>query len=207
MDVLSENTIQSTTPSRFGLREKAVCDIPAIAFASDLIHAYPDAKIILTNRDVDAWHTSVSRTVLKARLYWLHNVLQYIDWATGLVHPVRVKLWKSLFDDDFEKNGKQSMIRHYEMVRACAKAQQREVLEAQLDDGWEPLCRFLEVDVPPEPYPRENEGGGFIPKMHERARLRLQAVGRKWLKAGSLIGMSGAVAIMAWRLLGNRAMK
>ena len=99
------------------------------------------------------------------------------------------------------------MIRHYEMVRACAKAQQREVLEAQLDDGWEPLCRFLEVDVPPEPYPRENEGGGFIPKMHERAQLRLQAVGRKWLKAGSLIGMSGAVAIMAWRLLGNRAMK
>lgn len=166
------------------------------------MQAYPDAKIILTNREVDAWHASVSRTVLQARLYWLHGVLQYIDWATGLVHPVRIKLWKSLFDDDFENNGKQSMIEHYEMVRACAKAQNRGVLEAQLDDGWEPLCRFLEVEVPQGPYPRENEGGGFVPKMHERARLRLQAVARKWLRAGWLVGMSGVVAVVAWRLMG-----
>ena len=95
------------------------------------------------------------------------------------------------------------MIRHYDMVRACAKAEGREVLEAELDDGWEPLCRFLEVEVPPGPYPRENEGGGFIPKMHERARLRLQAVAKKWLRAGSLIGVSGFVAMVAWRVLEN----
>jgi hypothetical protein len=35
---------------------QAVCDWPAVAFAKELIEAYPDAKVILTTRDVDSWH-------------------------------------------------------------------------------------------------------------------------------------------------------
>lgn len=35
---------------------QAVCDWPACAFAKELIEAYPEAKVILTNRDVDSWH-------------------------------------------------------------------------------------------------------------------------------------------------------
>lgn len=35
---------------------QAVCDWPACAFAKELIEAYPNAKVILTTRDVDSWH-------------------------------------------------------------------------------------------------------------------------------------------------------
>jgi len=35
---------------------QAVCDIPAAAFGPELIAAYPDAKVILTIRDVDKWY-------------------------------------------------------------------------------------------------------------------------------------------------------
>jgi hypothetical protein len=35
---------------------QAVCDWPACAFAKDLVEAYPDAKVILTTRNVDSWH-------------------------------------------------------------------------------------------------------------------------------------------------------
>lgn len=35
---------------------QAVCDLPAAAFAPELIAAYPNAKVILTNRDPDSWH-------------------------------------------------------------------------------------------------------------------------------------------------------
>lgn len=35
---------------------QAVSDWPAVAFAPELIAAYPDAKVILTTRDVDSWH-------------------------------------------------------------------------------------------------------------------------------------------------------
>ncbi|KAF4619068.1 hypothetical protein G7Y89_g14779 [Cudoniella acicularis] len=44
---------------------QAVCDWPAIAFAPELIAAYPDAKVILTSRSVDSWHASTLKTV-----YW-----------------------------------------------------------------------------------------------------------------------------------------
>jgi hypothetical protein len=35
---------------------QAVCDWPAACFGKELIEAYPDAKVILTNRDIDSWH-------------------------------------------------------------------------------------------------------------------------------------------------------
>ncbi|KAI4190722.1 MAG: hypothetical protein L6R41_000584 [Letrouitia leprolyta] len=156
-------------------RYSSLCDLPAIAFAPELIQAYPAAKIILTDRDPDAWYASVSRTLAVSRRYWLHDVLKHLDWATGLVHPLRIKFWQCLFDDDFEKNGKEAMKRHYDEVRSCAKIQGRRVLEMRLGDGWGPLCEFLEVEIPREAYPRENTSDGFIPKMKERARLRLLA--------------------------------
>lgn len=48
----------------FGRREfdqllghcEAVTDVPAVCFAEELIVAYPEARIILTNRDIDQWH-------------------------------------------------------------------------------------------------------------------------------------------------------
>jgi hypothetical protein len=38
---------------------QAVCDWPACAFAKELIEAYPNAKVILSTRDVDSWHAYV----------------------------------------------------------------------------------------------------------------------------------------------------
>lgn len=35
---------------------QAVCDLPAAAFAPELIAAYPKAKVVLTMRDPDSWH-------------------------------------------------------------------------------------------------------------------------------------------------------
>jgi hypothetical protein len=52
------------TQKAFGRREwdallghcQAVCDIPAVNFCEELIETYPDARIILTSRDVDEWY-------------------------------------------------------------------------------------------------------------------------------------------------------
>lgn len=158
------------------------------------MHAYPSAKVILTNREPDSWHASVSRTVLQSRRYWLHGVLQHLDWATGFVHPMRIKFWQCLFDDDFEKNGREAMAHHYAEVRSCARMQGRGVLEMQLGDGWEPLCEILGVKIPHEPYPTENASDGFIPKMKERARLRLRAVALRWAKIASTVAVVGVLA-------------
>jgi hypothetical protein len=41
---------------------QAICDWPAVAFAKELIEAYPDAKVILNTRDIDSWHAYVQST-------------------------------------------------------------------------------------------------------------------------------------------------
>ncbi|KAK5308923.1 hypothetical protein LTR93_012316, partial [Exophiala xenobiotica] len=41
----------------------AVTDVPCIDFTYELVEAYPDAKIILTTRDIDKWEESYSDTV------------------------------------------------------------------------------------------------------------------------------------------------
>ena len=143
--------------------------------------AYPDAKIILTNRDADSWHKSCANTLLQARNYWFHAVLQHFDWITGLVHPMRIKYWQCLFGDDFETNGKATMHTHYEEIRKIAHSTGRPVLELGLGDGWQPLCSFLGVGVPADPYPRENEGRDWTLKMHERAKMRTKAAAGKFL--------------------------
>ena len=35
---------------------QAVCDWPSIAFAKELIEAYPEAKVVLAGRDVNSWY-------------------------------------------------------------------------------------------------------------------------------------------------------
>ena len=155
------------------------------------MEAYPDAKIVLTHRDPNSWHKSCANTLLQARHFWLHAVLQHFDWITGLVHPLRIKYWQCMFGDDFETNGKEAMRTHNEEIRKIARTTGRQVLELGLGDGWQPLCAFLEVEVPGHAYPRENEGGNWILKMHERARMRARAAASKLLLAAAPYAVFG----------------
>ena len=36
--------------------DQAVTDFPCCMFPEELLEAYPDAKVILTNRNVDKWY-------------------------------------------------------------------------------------------------------------------------------------------------------
>jgi DNA polymerase III delta subunit len=53
----------------------AVSDVPAIAFAEDLVAAYPEAKVILVERNRDAWFNSFNEAVIGP--CWI-PVLQFI---------------------------------------------------------------------------------------------------------------------------------
>jgi hypothetical protein len=42
-----------------------------------------------------------------------------------------------------------------------------------VSDGWEPLCRFLEVDVPDTPFPRLNDSKMYIDRIMDAALMVL----------------------------------
>ena len=43
----------------------AVTDLPGSCFATELIEAYPDAKVILNVREMDAWHRSAVKSLVQ----------------------------------------------------------------------------------------------------------------------------------------------
>src|SRR5207249_1107203 len=59
--------------------------------------------------------------------------------------------YRSLHEDDF----KAAYERHNDEVRRTAPADR--FLDFDVVQGWEPLCAFLGVDVPDEPFPNVND--------------------------------------------------
>jgi hypothetical protein len=140
-------------------RSQAVTDFPAACFGPELIAAYPEAKVVLTTRDPDAWVESV-RSTLNWRyndkvLYWL----SFVDWGYRLYAPMYAMMWDRFFEGDFDKNAKLVFEKHSAELKSLVPAGR--LLEYDVREGWGPLCRFLEVDKPDQPFPSGNDKDGF----------------------------------------------
>ncbi|KAL6910112.1 P-loop containing nucleoside triphosphate hydrolase protein [Trichoderma evansii] len=154
---------------------QAVCDWPAIAFAKELIEAYPEAKVVLTNRDVDSWHASTMKTVYwrvtDGELRWLSN----FDWAASMYYPMLKKFFDTFFEGDFPNRGKDVFRKHYEEVRNLVPKDR--LLEYKVTDGWGSLCDFLGEPIPKEcPFPNVNDNSDFVTRSRRRNRNQMKNV-------------------------------
>lgn len=151
----------------------AVTDAAASCFAAELIAAYPDAKVILNVRDLDRWHASAVKNLCTAIndtwtvwLCWFHPTLWW------MYHCHQRVLWSRLFrctdstlKSGIEVNGKWIYREHCAMIKGLVP--QERLLEWDVVDGWEPLCKFLEKDVPKEDFPRTNDAAAFHHRTHD----------------------------------------
>ncbi|KAF3492329.1 uncharacterized protein GIQ15_01846 [Arthroderma uncinatum] len=155
---------------------QATTDAPGCAFVPELVAAYPEAKVVLNKRDMEKWYNSVLDTVYKAYI---------ASKAMGVDEPrfkMLGKIWEHMFGDDFHKNGKDVWVKHYQMVRDLVPADN--LLEFEAKDGWEPLCKFLEVPVPDVPYPRVNDTSNFWERYEKGTGASLEKVNELVAKAG-----------------------
>lgn len=139
----------------------AVTDMPANVFGPELIEAYPEAKVVLVERDIDAWQESWEAGFLTPSKNRLVPLLVVMDRA-GLGKMLAVVkdricpgAYKSRTPEELKVNAKDYYRDHYATIRAAAPKDR--LLEYRLGDGWEPLCEFLGMDVPDVPFPRINE--------------------------------------------------
>lgn len=178
---------------------QAVCDWPAVAFAKELIEAYPEAKVILTTRDVDSWHASTLRTVYwrvtDPELYMLH----YVSWAASMYYPMLKKFFDTFFLGDFEGRGKEVYLRHYDEVRSLVPKDN--LLEFRVQEGWEPLCKFLGEKVPMGcKFPNVNDNRDFVTRSRRRNRRQMLNVALKGLEILAVLAMCLNLVSMLWRL-------
>ena len=64
------------------------------------------------------------------------------------------------------------MDRHNEEVQRIVPAER--LLVWSVADGWEPLCEFLELPVPDQPFPRVNDSKQFSERIIDGALLAIQ---------------------------------
>ncbi|KAJ4391004.1 hypothetical protein N0V93_004617 [Gnomoniopsis smithogilvyi] len=144
-----------------------VSDIPCSIFYRELMTAYPEAHIILTTRDEDAWVESVSKT-----LYLAYSKAQ--AKPSKLASLYHLHLW----GNDFLANGRKAFRQHNEGVLKAAAEQGRPVLQFDPSQGWKTLCNFLQKSIPSIEYPRKDMWAGYktMVKEVEAGRLTEDAI-------------------------------
>lgn len=140
----------------------AVTDMPCATFSEELMAAYPEAKIILVERDVEGWYKSFDAsfvTELYSRVS--HVIFGYVEPLVGshagfLSRKLILGYFHAKTPDEVRQNARRAYREHYRRVREAAPKEK--LSEYHLGEGWGPLCRFLGKEVPEgTPFPRINE--------------------------------------------------
>jgi len=135
--------------------ESAV-DWPTAGFFRELHAAYPSAKFVLTIRSPESWVQSFSETIYKlisSTDQAPENMRDWLDMGIKVIAKTGFPLGLDVGELTKAFNA------HNEAVRAVVPADR--LLVYQVKEGWEPLCAFLRVAVPSEPFPRTNDRGEF----------------------------------------------
>lgn len=139
-------------------------DWPVAAFWKELMSYYPHAKFVLSSRDPESWYESISQTilaVLTAPEKWPGEQVEWLKMVRNVV------IGRSL-GERTDKEGAINALRSQEAGLAKTLPADR-LLVHRASDGWEPLCAFLEKDVPDEPYPRSNSRQEFFEIMSQNS--------------------------------------
>jgi hypothetical protein len=151
-------------------------DWPGSFFWRELIDYYPDAKVLLSVRSGESWATSMKNTIWG--VFYDDVLMRHLSDARANVDPgwrdyieLMKAMWRksgllgemgSVFDPAVLAAG---IERHNQEVKDTVPADR--LLVWSPADGWEPLCRFLEVPVPQAPLPRVNDSAMFAGRIVE----------------------------------------
>ncbi len=128
-------------------------DWPSCKFYKELADQYPQAKVILSLRDPKAWYKSVAETIMPSMKGPMilpngKRVGPPGDFAEMLIGE---QTFGKNFDEDHMID---VYLRHNEEVKRTIPKDR--LLVFQATDGWAPLCEFLGLPIPSEPYPKLN---------------------------------------------------
>ncbi|KAM0342408.1 hypothetical protein ACHAPU_009595 [Fusarium lateritium] len=155
----------------------AVSDIASF-FAESLIPAYPDAKVILVERDIEKWYPSMCSVVKGSSSATRRAFAIKIGKLSGYNSPgpcfkMHQGWSRSPSPDDTIEHLKTAYVRHYRYVRDNVPSEQ--LLDFKLSQGWEPLCEFLGREIPDVPFPHVNDSAEYA--------ARSKRLGKKMIKA------------------------
>jgi hypothetical protein len=162
---------------------QSTVDWPGAAFWRELLDAYPEAVAILTVRDPQRWYDSMERTIFRGGPRWqsplARKALRLVFAANRDMRDFVDMVTAVVAEREFggRTGDRDHAIDVYERrvadVRATVPPDRLLVFEVA--EGWPPLCAFLGVPVPDEPFPHVNDTAEF----------------RRWQAAGMAVAAAG----------------
>jgi hypothetical protein len=160
---------------------QATVDWPGSFHYRELIEVYPEAKVLLSVRDGDGWAASMRDTIWG--LFYGDILIKHLSEARRLVDPkwdgymgMMEEMWRRsglIYGERLDLDWMSAAVDRYhaEVMRDVPGDR---LLVWSVSDGWDPLCDFLEVPVPDQPFPHLNDTDTFIDRIVDGSLLTLQ---------------------------------
>ena len=184
-------------------------------FIDELLAAYPNAKVVLTQRDVDSWLRSMDKAIFGPMSWKSFDYLAPFDPVDilsscvvnepTLINSLKiyigpywkflkyvVYLWTHGNRNDHQRLA-QTFYDHYRHVRAVVPKEK--LLEFKPTDGFESLCKFLDKPLPADKsYPHTNSAETLV-ENHRSLWWEVLgiAVKRIAMNLGAVVIAAGAV--------------
>jgi len=161
---------------------RASCDFPSSVVWEQLYEHFPNSKVILTTRDPERWYSSTAETIYPISMGvpgWLKFLSSRVRRGSEMVEQI---VWEGLFGGRFQDKEHALGVFHQHVDRVRQVVAEDRLLVFQASDGWEPLCRFLDVPVPEGSFPHLNEGASM-----QRVRRAMTLL--RWLPLLALVAI------------------
>jgi hypothetical protein len=146
-----------------------VTDFPAAHFWQELMDAYPEAKVVLVQRDYDNWLKSWG-IIVDVFCDWRSQLMAYSFPQTTIGMMVSLNYRLAYVRGATNKQEVYAGARdfydgHYADIRRECPSER--LLNYKIGSGWEPLCEFLGKPVPDCPFPRMNDAEAMNTKIDD----------------------------------------
>jgi hypothetical protein len=133
-------------------------DWPGARYWRELAAHFPKAKVVLTVRDPDEWFDSVQATIVPFLAARGKHPAPHVNAIAEMGHQAIVV---PIFDDRMTDRAHATRVFKEHIAEVQSEISPDRLLTFDLRDGWEPLCEFLQVDLPDIPFPKTNSSKQF----------------------------------------------
>ena len=141
-------------------------DWPGAAYWRQLSEHYPKAKVILSVRDPNEWFDSVQSTI--GPFMTTKRGQHGNDHLNAISEMCGKFIAQDIFDGQMNDRDHAVSVFKAHTDEVTATIPRERLLVYQTGSGWAPLCSFLGVAVPDEPYPLTNSTKEFQERVAAR---------------------------------------
>jgi len=180
-----------------------VSDFPPLAFCPELIAAYPEAKVIIVEREIEAWYRSFDKTLIQNIFnpiaIFVCNLDEKLGRFSQMTRTMLHGYFKATTKEELQANSREVYRNHYETIRRITPKER--LLDFKLEQGWKPLCEFLGKGIPDVPFPRINEAAEFQEKSNIMVKIAAKRVLKRWRGYGVYGFGAAALGIILYRFI------